>query len=71
MSKMTIEIPDEEYKELKIAAIRADISIRDYVLDALRLKAKVIICDESHLQEDTGEESLTAPINNINKKYEC
>jgi hypothetical protein len=56
MSKMTIEIPNEEYKELKIAAIRAGISIRDYVLDALRLKAKVIICNDSHLQENKETE---------------
>ncbi len=67
MSKMTIEIPSEEYKELKIAAIRAGISVKDYVLDALRLKAKVIACDHSHLQESKEGELNTAPINNINK----
>jgi hypothetical protein len=52
------EIPDEEYKELKIAAIRADISVKDYVLDALRLKAKILTHDDAHLQEGKEVKSI-------------
>ncbi len=59
MSKMTIEIPDEEYKELKIAAIRADISVKDYVLEAIRLKAKILTHDDANLQEYKEVKSIT------------
>ncbi len=47
---MIIEIPNEEYKELKIAAIKADISVKDYVLDAILLKAKILTRDDANLQ---------------------
>ena len=46
MTKMTIEIPEDEYKQLKIAAIHLGVSIKDYVLEALRLKAKILIRDD-------------------------
>ncbi len=43
---MTIEIPEDEYKKLKITAIHLGVSIKDYVLEALRLKAKILIRDD-------------------------
>ena len=43
---MTIEIPEDEYKKLKITAINLGVSIKDYVLEALRFKAKVLIRDD-------------------------
>ena len=46
MTKMTIEIPDEEYKKLKITAIHLGVSIKDYVLEALRLKQKILVRDD-------------------------
>jgi hypothetical protein len=46
MTKMTIEIPEDEYKKLKITAIHLGVSIKDYVLEALRLKAKILIRDD-------------------------
>lgn len=42
MTKMTIEIPDKEYKKLKLTVIELDVSIKDYVLDALHLKEKIL-----------------------------
>lgn len=56
---MTIEIPNEEYKELKIAAIKADISVKDYVLDAILLKAKILTHDDANLQEGKEVKSIT------------
>ncbi len=46
MTRMTIEIPDDEYKKLKITAIQIGVSIKDYVLEALRLKAKILVRDD-------------------------
>jgi hypothetical protein len=46
MTRMTIEIPDDEYKKLKITAIQIGVSIKDYVLEALRLKANILIGDD-------------------------
>jgi uncharacterized protein (DUF1778 family) len=46
MTKMTIEIPDDEYKTLKIAAIHLGVSIKDYVLEAIRTKEKILIRDD-------------------------
>ena len=46
MSKMTIEIPDKEYKKIKIAAINLGVSIKDYVLDALRQKQTILVRDD-------------------------
>lgn len=46
MTKMTIEIPDEEYKKLKISAIHLGLTIKDYVLDAVRLKQKILVRDD-------------------------
>ncbi len=46
MTKMTIEIPDEDYKMLKLAAVHFGVSIKDYVLEALRAKEKILIRDD-------------------------
>jgi hypothetical protein len=46
MTRMTIEIPDDEYKKLKITAIQIGVSIKEYVLEALRLKAKILVRDD-------------------------
>jgi hypothetical protein len=46
MTRMTIDIPDDEYKKLKITAIQIGVSIKDYVLEALRLKAKILVRDD-------------------------
>lgn len=43
---MTIEIPDEDYKMLKMAAVHMGVSIKDYVLDAIRAKEKILIRDD-------------------------
>lgn len=43
---MTIEIPDEDYKMLKMAAIHMGVSIKDYVLDAIRKKEKILVRDD-------------------------
>lgn len=43
---MTIEIPDDEYKMLKIAAIHLGVSIKDYVLEAIRTKEKILVRDD-------------------------
>jgi hypothetical protein len=46
MTRMTIEIPEDEYKKLKITAIQLGVSIKDYVLEALKLKAKILVRDD-------------------------
>ena len=46
MTKMTIEIPEQDYKMLKLAAVHFGVSIKDYVLDALRAKEKILIRDD-------------------------
>ena len=43
---MTIEIPDKEYKKIKIAAINLGVSIKDYVLDALKQKQTILVRDD-------------------------
>lgn len=43
---MTIEIPDEDYKMLKMAAVHMGVSIKDYVLDAIRAKEKILVRDD-------------------------
>ena len=43
---MTIEIPEKEYKKIKIAAINLGLSIKDYVLEALELKQSILIRDD-------------------------
>ncbi len=43
---MTIEIPDAEYKKIKIAAINLGVSIKDYVREALQLKQKILVRDD-------------------------
>lgn len=43
---MTIEIPEHDYKMLKLAAIHMGISIKDYVLDAIRAKEKILVRDD-------------------------
>lgn len=47
---MTIEIPDAEYKKIKIAAINLGISIKDYVRDALQLKQAILIRDDGTIR---------------------
>ena len=54
MTKMTIEIPENEYKKVKIAAIELGVSIKDYVLDSLRLKQKILV----------GEDGIVRILNN-------
>lgn len=46
MTKMTIEIPDKEYKKLKLTVVELGVSIKDYVLDALHLKEEILIRDD-------------------------
>ncbi|MDX2083102.1 MAG: hypothetical protein SFV53_03840 [Rickettsiales bacterium] len=46
MTKMTIEIPDAQYRKIKIAATNLGISIKDYVLEAVNLKQKILIRDD-------------------------
>jgi len=46
MTKMTIEIPDADYKMLKLAAVHMGVSIKDYVLDAIRAKEKILVRDD-------------------------
>ncbi len=46
MTKMTIEIPDSDYKMLKLAAVHFGVSIKDYVLEAIRAKEKILIRDD-------------------------
>jgi len=46
MTKMTIEIPDEEYKKLESIAINLGISIKDYILEAVRVREKILIRDD-------------------------
>ncbi len=46
MTKMTIEIPDKEYKKLKLTVVELGVSIKDYVLDALHLKEEIMIRDD-------------------------
>ncbi|MBU6140213.1 MAG: hypothetical protein KGP29_01465 [Proteobacteria bacterium] len=46
MTKMTIEIPEHDYKMLKLAAVHMGVSIKDYVLDAIRSKEKILIRDD-------------------------
>lgn len=43
---MTIEIPEADYKMLKLAAVHMGVSIKDYVLDAIRAKEKILIRDD-------------------------
>jgi uncharacterized protein (DUF1778 family) len=43
---MTIEIPDNDYKMLKLAAVHFGVSIKDYVLEAIRAKEKILIRDD-------------------------
>ena len=43
---MTIEIPDSDYKMLKLAAVHFGVSIKDYVLEAIRAKEKILIRDD-------------------------
>ena len=43
---MTIEIPDKEYKKIKIAAINLGLSIKDYVLEAIRQKETILVRDD-------------------------
>ena len=43
---MTVEIPDEEYQAIKISAIKAGLTIKDYILEAVKLKRKVLIRDD-------------------------
>ncbi len=43
---MTIEIPDKEYKKIKIAAINLGLSIKDYVLEAIKLKQTILTRDD-------------------------
>lgn len=46
MTKMTVEIPDTEYQAIKISAIKAGLTIKDYILEAVKLKRKVLIRDD-------------------------
>lgn len=46
MTRMTIDIPNDEYKRLKISAINADLSIKDYVLNAIRFQEKVLVRED-------------------------
>jgi len=46
MTKMTIEIPDHDYKMLKLAAVHMGLTIKDYVLEAIRHKEKILVRDD-------------------------
>jgi uncharacterized protein (DUF1778 family) len=46
MTKITIEIPDEEYKKLELIAINLGTSIKDFVLEAVRVREKILIRDD-------------------------
>ena len=43
---MTIEIPDQEYKKIKISAINLGLSIKDYILEAVKLKQVTLTRDD-------------------------
>jgi hypothetical protein len=67
MTKMTIEIPEDEYKKLKITAIHLGVSIKDYVLEALRLKQKILIRDDGVIRI-LNDETIAALEESRNKK---
>ncbi|MES2961283.1 MAG: hypothetical protein V4694_02755 [Pseudomonadota bacterium] len=46
MTKMTIEIPDEEYKKLESIAVNLGVSIKDYILEAVRVRQKILMRDD-------------------------
>ncbi len=46
MTKLTIEIPHEEYEMLKNSAAKIKVTIKDYVLNALRSKQKILVRDD-------------------------
>lgn len=68
MSKMTIEIPDKTYKEVKIAAINLGISIKDYVLGALEIRKNILVRDDGVIRVLKPEtiEALEESRNNKN-----
>jgi hypothetical protein len=68
MTKMTIEIPEDEYKKLKITAIHLGVSIKDYVLEALRLKQKILIRDDGVIRV-LNDKTVAALEESRNKKH--
>ena len=67
---MTIEIPDEDYRELKIRVAELGISIKNYVLDAIDLKKRVVIRDDGLVRvlNDETIKALEESIKNDGKR---
>lgn len=76
MTRMTIDIPNDEYKRLKISAINADLSIKDYVLNAIRFQEKVLVREDgvvrilndetiAALEESRGDVSKLKKFNSV------
>lgn len=61
MAKMTIEIPDKDYKKLKLAVVKLGVSIKDYVLDAIHLKEKTVLrADVANKPKSSGHKGSKA-----------
>lgn len=78
MTRMTIDIPNEEYKRLKISAINSDLSIKDYVLNAIRFQEKVLVREDgvvrilndetiAALEESRGDISKLKKFNSVSE----
>lgn len=50
MSKMTVDLPPEIHKDIKISAIKLGKSIKDYIIDIHNLSKRIMIRDDGKIR---------------------